>query len=142
MPRFGKTSSERLATCHPDIVKIMNVAIVDGPDFSIACGRRGKKEQDYAVAMGYSKVRFPDSKHNAKPLSLAVDVAPYPVDWDDLKRFHVLAGYIMAIAQMLYDDDEISHLLRWGGDWDRDWCYTDQKWHDLPHFELYDPKGV
>jgi len=26
--------------------------------------------------------------------------------------------------------------VRWGGDWDGDWLFTDQQFHDMPHFEL------
>jgi len=68
-------------------------------------------------------------KHGATP-SRAVDVVPYPIDWNDTKRFHVMAGLVLGIAS------EMGIELAWGGDWNRNWVYTDQRFHDLPHYEL------
>jgi peptidoglycan L-alanyl-D-glutamate endopeptidase CwlK len=45
-------------------------------------------------------------------------------------RFYVLAGYVLGIAQAQ------SVALRWGGDWNGNWDYRDQRFHDLGHFEL------
>lgn len=30
MPKFGKKSLDRLATCHPDLQKVMNIAKFEG----------------------------------------------------------------------------------------------------------------
>ena len=68
-----------------------------------------------------------DSKHLT---GRAVDVAPYPIDWDDTDRFYHFAGYVFGIAESM------GIHLRWGGDWDSDFTFTDQSFHDLPHFEL------
>jgi len=62
--------------------------------------------------------------------SLAVDVAPYPIDWNDRERFCYFAGYVKGIAKSLGTE------LRWGGDWDRDTQVKDNNFDDLPHFEL------
>ena len=35
---------------------------------------------------GRSKLSWLESKHNCEP-SRAVDIAPYPIDWDDRERF-------------------------------------------------------
>ena len=44
----------------------------------------------------------------------AVDLVPYPVDWNDLKKFD-------AIAQaMLQASKELGIAIRWGADWDGD----------------------
>jgi peptidoglycan L-alanyl-D-glutamate endopeptidase CwlK len=134
MPQFGPRSLERLNTCHPDLQRVMRAAIASGPDFSIICGHRGKAEQDEACAKGLSKTPFPTSKHNAVP-SLAVDIAPYPIDWKDEARFVALARHVLAVAA------ELGVKLRWGGDWDGDGMTrsegdTDERFVDLPHFEL------
>lgn len=135
MPAFGERSMERLATCHPDLQLICNAAIAEGPDFSVICGHRTQAEQDRAVADGLSKAPWPTSRHNSTP-SMAVDVAPWPIDWEDIARFRLLQGYLLATADALYAAGRISHRLRSGGDWDRDYVLDDQRFIDLPHFEL------
>lgn len=67
--------------------------------------------------------------HNKTP-SLAVDVAPWPIDWNDKNRFYHFAGRVQGIAQMF------NIKIRWGGDWDSDNDLKDQNFYDLPHFEL------
>jgi len=62
---------------------------------------------------------------------MAVDVAPYPIDWDDLPRFRRFAYYVIGMA------DGLGVTLRWGGDWDSD-PKTKNNFDDLVHFELID----
>ena len=69
------------------------------------------------------------SHHNSDP-SRAVDVAPYPIDWNDTERFGRFAGFVLGMAAAM------GIPLRWGGDWDRDNDTHDQKFNDLVHFEL------
>ena len=134
MPRFGTKSRGRLSSCHPDLQKVFNQVIKE-IDCSILCGQRGEKEQNKAFDEGRSKVRFPDGRHNANP-SNAVDVAPYPIDWKDRERFNLFAGYVLGIA------DSMGIKLRWGGDWDQDWTVKDNKFDDLPHFEIKNKKWI
>ncbi len=138
MPKFGQRSTLQLDTCHPDIKTILNEAIKI-IDFSVICGTRGKEEQTIAFKSGKSKLEYPKSKHNESP-SMAVDIVPYPVDWNNVSRFKYLAGHIEGIAYMLLQQKKITHKVRWGGDWDQDKDMTDQKFNDLPHFELIKPK--
>ncbi len=42
----------------------------------------------------------------------------------------------MGIAQKLKDEGKMTHAIRYGGDWDRDFDITDNKFQDLVHFEL------
>lgn len=128
MPSFGRTSHSRLDTAHPDLQRLFN-AVVKEWDCSILCGHRTEEEQTKAFESGNSSVQYPNSKHNSYP-SRAVDVAPYPIDWDDLGRFYMFAGYVMCKA------NEMGIKIRYGGDWDGDKRTTDQKFNDLPHFEL------
>jgi len=129
MAEFGTSSRSRLNTCHMDIVRVMEQAIKSGPDFSIVCGHRNNVDQSKAFDNGLSQVKYPNSKHNSMP-STAIDIVPYPVDWEDLNRFRVLAGYILGTAHTMGIE------LRWGGDWDRDYDEGDEKFRDMPHFEL------
>jgi hypothetical protein len=127
MYKFGKKSQQRLDTCIPEIQEIMHEAIKI-IDFSIDCGTRSKEEQDDAFRRGASKVQFPNSKHNANP-SPAIDVIPYPVDWNDIPRFAQLGGIIKGIALMK------GYKIRCGFDWDMDGDITDHKFMDWPHIE-------
>jgi peptidoglycan L-alanyl-D-glutamate endopeptidase CwlK len=122
MPTFGKLSLERLATCDPRLQDIAHAAI-KRTDFSVACGYRGEQEQNEAFARGFSKLRFPESKHNIKP-SKAMDLVPFPVNWKDIDGFKWLGKIVKEEAAKLHIK------IRWGGDF--------VKWKDYPHFELTD----
>lgn len=130
MYKFSRRSESRLKTCHPYLQQILRGAI-EIVDFSILEGYRGRELQNKAFEEGRSQLMYPSSMHNARP-SLAVDIAPYPIDWNDLERFALLAGVMHAVAYSL----ELEDHLRWGGDWDRDWKTADEKFRDYPHFEL------
>lgn len=119
---------DRLNTCHPNLHRLFYRVITDY-DCTIICGHRNEEDQNSAFDNKRSKLRWPSGKHNADP-SRAVDVAPYPVDWSNLKRFYLFAGYVIGVAH------EMGIPLRWGGDWDQDWDMDDQKFNDLVHFEL------
>lgn len=128
MPKFGINSNIALETAHPDLQRLFR-EVIKYVDCSILEGHRDKIAQDAAYAAGKSKKRWPESKHNRQP-SLAVDAAPYPVDWKDPKRFCFFAGYVKATA------DRLGIGIRWGGDWNSDGHISDETFPDLPHFEL------
>jgi len=126
--KFGKVSKKNLSEAHPLLQEIFN-EVIKVIDCSVIEGHRPKEEQNKAYEKGYSKLRWPKSKHNKTP-SLAVDVVPYPIDWNDWDRFYFLAGIVKGIAHSKGIN------IRWGGDWDTDNDFSDQTFHDLPHFEL------
>lgn len=128
MPAFGKSSLRQIKTLHPKWREILYLAI-EMYDFSVISGYRNKAEQNRLYELGFSKTTYPDSKHNTNP-SLAVDLAPWPIDWEDDARSYFLAGLIFAVA---YTCDV---KIRWGGDWDQDGDLHDQSFMDLGHFEL------
>ena len=155
MPVFSKTSKGRLAECHQNLQNIMN-EVIKIKDCSIICGYRGEEEQNEAFNNGFSKLKFPESKHNKFP-SLAVDVYPY----DPYLKMKLIGhkNQIKEIAEILniteqqaeaYIKEEYLILfgvidavafqqgvkIRWGGDWDGDKFRLDQKFNDYPHFEL------
>jgi len=128
MPKFGKRSSTNIQSAHPDLQRLF-AEVVKFFDCTVICGHRDKESQNKAFHEGFSKVKFPKGRHNAKP-SNAVDVCPYPVDWKDTARFRYFAGFVLGIAS------QMNIKIRWGGDWDKDWQVKDNKFNDLPHFEL------
>ena len=128
MPYYSKQSKQRLAQCHPDLQRLFNEVIKDF-DCSILCGHRNETEQQAAYENGTSKAQFGESKHNQLP-SIAVDVVPYPIDWNDRERFALLAGFVLAKAK------ELNIKIRWGGDWDSDYQLKDENFSDMPHYEL------
>ena len=140
MYSFGKVSKERLDTTHRDLQLVCN-EVIKHIDFSILEGTRTLEQQQQYFKEGKSKLDgiAQKSKHQSLP-SLAVDVAPYPIDFkneDKAKaRFYLLAGYFFMASEKLFEEGKINHKLRWGGDWDSDKEFKDQSFDDLPHFEL------
>lgn len=128
MPKFGPRSTKNLSEAHPLLQELFN-EVIKHYDCAVIEGHRPKEEQDKAFHGGKSRVQWPNSKHNKQP-SLAVDVCPYPIDWNDTKRFYYFAGKVIATAELMGID------VRWGGDWDSDNDFRDQTFNDLPHFEL------
>ncbi len=128
--KWGRSSKARLKSCHPELKRLMDeVLSISEEDVSILCGYRNEERQNAAVREKRSKVSFPNSMHNSHP-SRAVDIAPYPIDWKDLDRFHALADLVLDTSEKL------GIKVRWGGDWDMDGDTEDQTFNDLPHFEL------
>lgn len=127
MPRFSKLSKERLATCHPDLQAVCN-ELIKQYDFSVLEGRRGQREQDEAYRKGKSQVKYPHSAHNKIP-SLAVDLAPYPIDWDNLSRFNEMIIRFDTVANMLRAEGVISSDFVYGGKWAtlKDWPHIEIK---------------
>ena len=133
--RFSQRSLDRLGTCHPDLVLLITEALADPAcpsDMTVLCGYRGEAEQNAAYDSGASKLRYPRSKHNKTPHSMAVDVAPYvggSVTWD-WKHYYPLADHIKATWARLQAAGRLSgdYGLGWGGDW--------QTFKDGPHWQL------
>ena len=128
MPSFGKKSKEHLATCDKRLQRVFN-EVIKYVDCSVLEGQRGKKRQNDLFDEGKTKVIYPNGRHNDDP-SRAVDVTPYPVDWDDRERQTLFAGFVLGVAISM------NIRLRWGGDWDQDFQVMDNRFDDFPHFEL------
>jgi len=128
MPKFGKRSRTALSTCDESLQRLFN-EVIKHIDCSVLEGHRDEDKQNEYHKEGKSKLKFPDGRHNASP-SCAVDVTPYPVDWDDRERQTLFAGFVMGVARCM------GIGVRWGGDWDGDFLVQDNKFDDFPHFEL------
>lgn len=135
MYSFNKASRSRLDTCDDALQRLFN-HVVERYDCTILPdgGHRTPERQAELYASGASKNKV--SKHNAWP-SQAVDVSPYPIptDWGETNclvkaQFYHFAGYVKRVAE------ELGIEVRWGGDWDSDREFTDQKFNDLVHWEL------
>jgi len=135
---FGKKSLANLEDCHDDLQAVMYEAI-KYYDFSIICGYRNAVEQfelykkgrelignTWRVKNTSEIVTFIDgktkkSKHNFYP-SLAVDIVPYPIDWNNIDRFKQLNKIIKDVSKKL------KIKISWGGEW--------VTFKDYPHYEL------
>ena len=142
--KFGHKSNEKLHSCHPDLQVILETAIGLSPiDFGISEGFRAVELQQQYFKEGKSKCDGVNikSKHNYWP-SLAADIYPFvegKADWNN-ETLSFLAGFITAIAEMLFKEQIIEHKIRWGGNWDMDGeMITDQSFDDRPHIELIKP---
>ncbi len=135
MPKFGKLSLERLATCDERIQKVMNEAIKHY-DFTVLYGYRTPAEQFELFKQGRTLVgkewkvtgktvtqldgKTKMSNHNSNP-SKAIDIAPFPIDWNNIQRFLDMAKVVKEAAKT------VGVEITYGGDW---------KMKDYPHFEV------
>lgn len=133
MAHFGKTSRIRLEGVHPLLQDIALRVVLRHHDCSVIYGVRTEEEQTILVQKGLSKTM--DSMHLIQEdgYGHALDLAPYPIDWDNTKRFYYFAGMVMAVAEEILTED---WYLCWGGDWDGDDDLDDQSFMDLVHWEL------
>ena len=128
MYKFSKTSKARLDSCSTkiqnifnEVIKYMDVTVVSGhrtPAEQLELYKKGRSVNGNIVTNidGYTK----KSKHNYSP-SLAVDVVPYPIDWEDEQRFLELSVIVKRIAAEQGTD------VVWGGDW--------KSFKDYPHWQ-------
>ncbi len=122
MPRFSVKSMQRLSTCDNRLQHLF-YEVIKETDCTILCGHRTEAEQEAAWKGGNSQVRWPNSKHNSNP-SMAVDVAPWPIDWKDIDRFKKFAVVVQKKAK------DLGIKVEWGGDWVR--------FKDYPHWQIED----
>ena len=126
MAVFSARSLARLETCHQDLQTVCR-ELIKQYDFCVLEGYRGPAAQQAAFEKGKSRLHFPHSAHNKYP-SLAVDIAPYPLDWQDKKRFAELIIRFDTLANCLRQNGRISSEFIYGGYWP-----TLQDW---PHIEI------
>jgi peptidoglycan LD-endopeptidase CwlK len=160
MGRYSAKSLSELFTAHLDL-QVLFQDIVEDFDNKVLQGKRTEEEQRRNVESGKSKTM--NSKH-VYPLdepSLALDVAPYPLEWPQLRELltevedliavgapqpeleEAVHNYAKTLARFYYFGgyvlgraDERGLKIRWGGDWDGDREVRDQDFDDTVHFEL------
>lgn len=128
MPKFSRSSSSKLYSCD-DRLKTLFMEVIRYYDCKVIYGHRGEWLQNRLFEKKKTKKRWPNSKHNRLP-SQAIDVVPYPVDWQDKERFIYFAGLVMGIAKVR------GIPIRWGGDWNMNWLSSDETFFDGAHYEL------
>lgn len=127
MYKFSAKSLSKLnnSKVHPKIKILMYEAIKTSPiDFTIVETVRTIEQQKINVAKGVSKTM--KSKHipsyNKSGYCEAVDIAPYPIDWKNIKRFILLSQHIKDTARRL------GIKIEYGGDW--------KTFKDYPHYQI------
>lgn len=128
MPSFSSRSLKARAELHSKLQALVDDAI-KSVDFVILDAQRGRAEQEKAFKAGNSKAHFGQSAHNYVP-AVALDLCPYPIDFNDAAKFRAIAKAVMASAKKL------DIPIRWGGDWDMDGDWKDERFLDWGHFEL------
>ena len=66
MAKFSNRSKQRLGTCHY-LLSTIFTKVIESYDCKILCGHRTEDAQTEAFEAGFSKVKWPDSKHNKLP---------------------------------------------------------------------------
>lgn len=116
--KLGIRSLQNLSGVHPDLVAVVKRAIqITTQDFTVIEGVRNIERQRQLVDKGASKTM--NSRHIT---GHAVDMVPWPVDWNDLERFKVVSEAMKEAAE------ELNIPIVWGGDW--------KSFYDAPHYEL------
>lgn len=128
MPKFSDFSLANLSTAHPDLQRIF-YRVIERFDCRVICGHRGQEAQDAAYREKKSKVKWPNSKHNKLP-ALAVDVTPWPLNWNDIFAFTALGYFVLGVAHGMRIH------IRWGADWNQNMDTRDEGFQDYAHYEL------
>lgn len=127
--KFSDRSLKNLEGVHPALVRVVKKALEYAEiDFTVTCGLRTPEEQKALYAKGRTEpgpIVTWTLKSNHLPkydgYGYAVDLHPYPIDYDNMERYYQLAS-IMTKAS-----DECGVPITRGIDWQK---------KDPPHYEL------
>jgi hypothetical protein len=135
---YGEVSESRLATCHPNLIRICR-ELIKWEDVHVVCGFRDKDTQELMFDMGRSMCHWPESNHNVEApdpetgelvgRSEAVDLVLWSASkreclWDDMLQIGRMAGRFLQIAEHL------KIYVRYGPD------FMPAHIFDAYHFEL------
>lgn len=162
--QFSERSKSRKQGLHPTLGKILDRAIsISDIDFSVLEGIRSDEQcyvnygkgrtasqcQAKGVPTKYAQPKLAKVTWLNNPLSSkhrkqkdgyghAVDVVPYPLDWNDLSKFDKIAKAMFEAERQLKAEGAIpaGTNLRWGADWDGDGKPRESGETDSPHFEI------
>jgi peptidoglycan L-alanyl-D-glutamate endopeptidase CwlK len=151
---LGSRSRKALEGVHPKMVAVVERAIaLTKQDFLVLEGVRSDEQcrinygkgrtaaQCTAAGIlakyaqpGAAKITWTlKSNHRVNPATgfgHAVDLCPFPVDWNDTKKFDEISRAMFTASDLL------NTPIRWGADWDRDGNPRERGESDSPHFEL------
>ena len=143
MYKLSKRSLTNLQGVNTNLVKVVQRAIeITKQDFMVTEGLRSREQCCINYGKGrtaqqctqkgvpakyaqpnISKVTWLNNPFASKHAQgRAVDLVPYPVDWNDLAKFRLIAEAMKQAAK------ELNVSINWCGDW--------QKTKDYPHFEV------
>ena len=149
--QLSQRSLDRLKGVDERLVKVVKRAIqLSNIDFMVLEGVRSKEQCMINYGKGRTvaqcaakgvpansanpsaaKVTWLNNPFASKHVSgKAVDLVPYPVDWNDLKKFDAIAKAMLQAAK------ELGVPVRWGADWDNDGKPRERGESDSPHFEI------
>ena len=131
--KLSNTSLARLKGVDETLVRVVKRAIeICEIDFKVLEGMRTLERQRELYAQGRTAPgNIVTWTMNSKHLEgKAVDLVPYPIDWNNLKKFDAIAKAMFEAAK------EMDVNIRWGADWDGDGNYREKGEHDSPHFEI------
>lgn len=124
--KLGKSSLAKLETIKPELKQVCLKAFENMPfDITVLEGIRSVERQKELVAQKASKTM--KSKHLTGD---AVDLAPYPINWKDIKRFNQMAEVVLSAAK------ELKVNVVWGGNWSTNPHDPKGTFVDCPHFQL------
>ena len=115
--RLGTTSKRKLKGIHPDLIRVVEAAILITPqDFTVLEGLRTLDRQRELYRSGDTTTL--NSRHLT---GHAVDIAPWPISWS-WARFYPIADAMKEAARAE------GVPIEWGGDW--------KSFKDGPHWQL------
>lgn len=147
---FGKTSKRRMQGVDERLIRVFELALSRSKyDFGIAWmgGLRKDSQQNRLYKEGKSQLDGYNkrSKHQpsledgkGKALDIIVFDEHGQLTWDEF--------YIVEVSHCILEAaEELCEELRWGNDWDRDGIPVDmdpdERFVDMPHFELFEKKS-
>ncbi len=136
---LGSRSLMRLKGVEPGLVRVVKrAALLSTQDFMVLEGVRTPERQRELYAQGRTTpgdiVTWTLTSNHFKQadgFGHAVDLVPYPVDWNDPAKFDAIYRAMMSAAAIE------GVPIRSGMDWDRDGKLREAKEHDSPHFERW-----
>lgn len=122
MASFGNTSRERMEGLDSDLVRLFE-EVVKTFDCTVLKdgGLRTPARQQELFDLGVTKTL--NSNHLT---GNAIDIVPYPVDWEDRERQYRFASFVFDTAMRM------GIRVRWGG-WFR--APGNKIFYDSPHWE-------
>lgn len=164
MYTLSKRSLDNLTGVHNDLVQIVRHAItISTQDFVVIEGLRSRTQCMINYGKGRSAseciAKGVDAKY-AKPFEkkvtwlknpfaskhcaggdgkgCAVDIAPYPIDWQDTKKFDAIADAMFKAQTALKQQGAIaqSTQLVWGADWNKNGVARERGEYDAVHWQI------
>lgn len=139
MATMSKVSFTKLMSCHPKLIKIIDHL---NREITVIEGHRSLERQKQLIKEGKSNLKNAENGYHVKMPSMAVDIAPIingTIYWNNKEAFAKLADEIKKIVENLNleaKSEEEKIKITWGGDWDKDGDWKDEKFLDMVHFQL------